>query len=723
MLSGTMRVTHYRLAKIAVTALTLSLAACGGGSSGGSSSDGAPASGQNNDQPNKAATELLLFPASATIQTNELAGFTAYTLDDNEMPVSWSKEGCGWVDQGTGQFHAPANQSGRKSCIATLTATSLDDPNLQAVAQVEVRFAAPEPEAVTTPVLPVSGFVPPKVPVAPPARKIPKPAPPKANPAPITPQPATPQPSPITNKPITTSPAPVASRPKPSTPIKRNTPENPTTDPNTSLVTYPAVPGYKSSRFSIRLIQNTVEKNSFVYQSNNNSKPAWNGTLNYMQKANHWTTFSFSGSVKVETSRNDGKAIQSCIVRPLSLNIQAVIQGNRCQFTLNKPAQVSVEIDETKMISENFKHVGKITKQIVKHALLVFANPLEKNIPQASDANVLYFGPGIHQIGKQYKLANNIQVYIAGGAYVIGTFRSASANPKNITIRGRGILSADKLPEGKNENNQWRNHSIDFSQGLRGSNLLVEGITITDPLRSCIISYSTITLRNIKLFSWRHRSDGITAGNRSVIEDSFIKVQDDNIKLYYSNQKIQRNVIWQQTAGAVFKFAWSLGAVSRGNRIQDIDIIRSDVFNDYSGQEKDRPELRSSSAIFSAMGFEHNAAFKDAAFKNIRIDEKYLYRLLGLRMVTSHKNEFWGNPHPNASKTIEDIRFENIRLASVPFKASTLYGNKGGTIRNIRISGLRINGSLIGSKNLLTSKIDGSGLLTAGSVANISFSN
>ncbi|BFM05613.1 Ig-like domain-containing protein [Halioxenophilus aromaticivorans] len=496
------------------------------------------------------------------------------------------------------------------------------------------------------------------------------------------------------------------------------------------LVTYPAsdviTQKFKSNRFGVKVTQNGATKNSFVYEEDNSSKHSWAGNYGYMQEANHWTTFSFSGAVNVEASRLDGKKISSCVIRPKALKINPTIAGNKCSFRLNKPVKVSVEIDETSKITQHIDKMGQITKKIVKHPLFVFADAMEQDIPKAGDKNVVYFKPGIHEIGKQYQIPNNTTVYIAGGAYVIGSFTTKNKNPSNVTIRGRGILSGGGLGEGKSEKVGWKNHAVDFSKGRKGKGLVVEGITITDPLRSCILSYSQVDVKNTKLFSWRHRNDGIVAGNGSLIENNFLKVQDDNIKLYYGNQTVRNNVIWQQTSGAVFKFAWDLKGVSKNIKVSNIDIIHSDVFFDYAKGETDRPELNSTSAVFSAMGFGKNAAFRDNSFQNIRIEEENLLRLMALRMVSTHHTSAgkstWGNPNTSASKTIENITIDNLSLAGVPYKQSTFYGNKGGAIKKIAFSNLRVDGQLIANNNQLTSRLDGVGLKTVGNVSNISIS-
>ena len=55
-------------------------------------------------------------------------------------------------------------------------------------------------------------------------------------------------------------------------------------------------------------------------------------------------------------------------------------------------------------------------------ALHLFANPPETDAPQPGDPNVIYFGPGIHEVS-QLVVRNNQTVYVAGGAVVRGVIR------------------------------------------------------------------------------------------------------------------------------------------------------------------------------------------------------------------------------------------------------------------------------------------------------------
>lgn len=174
-------------------------------------------------------------------------------------------------------------------------------------------------------------------------------------------------------------------------------------------------------------------------------------------------------------------------------------------------------------------------KYIIKYLFFIFVNLLEVDLFKVLDLGVVYFGLGIYNIGKEYKILNGIEVYLVGGVYVIGIMIFVEKNFKNIVICGCGILFGYSLIEMVVEYVVWGNYVIDFLKGFKGLGLLIEGIIIISFLCSCIVSYSSVDILNVKFFSWNYCNDGIVIGNNLCIEDNFIKVMDDNIKLYYSN--------------------------------------------------------------------------------------------------------------------------------------------------------------------------------------------
>ena len=131
--------------------------------------------------------------------------------------------------------------------------------------------------------------------------------------------------------------------------------------------------------------------------------------------------FDFTGTVDVSITFNRGN-IQSARVRPLSFGITPMVNGNTVTFSLSEPRNFSVEVN------------GDIF-----HNLQLFANPIETNRPAATDPNVIYFGPGIHQLdGGMLNVPSGKTVYIAGGAVVRGQLVCNNVN--DVHILGRSLL-------------------------------------------------------------------------------------------------------------------------------------------------------------------------------------------------------------------------------------------------------------------------------------------
>lgn len=136
--------------------------------------------------------------------------------------------------------------------------------------------------------------------------------------------------------------------------------------------------------------------------------------------------------------------IRSAKVLPSSAQIQPTIRGKTITFQITRPSALTIEISDDWV-----------------HSLHLFANPPEENAPRGNAPNVIFFGPGIHEI-THLEVTNNQTVYIAGGAIVravIGPeepFQISSYSGlktyeptfvlrgTNITFRGRGILDGSR---------------------------------------------------------------------------------------------------------------------------------------------------------------------------------------------------------------------------------------------------------------------------------------
>ena len=61
---------------------------------------------------------------------------------------------------------------------------------------------------------------------------------------------------------------------------------------------------------------------------------------------------------------------------------------------------------------------------------------------------------------------------------------------------------------------------------------------------------SPTDIRWVKIFTWRANGDGINPFKNSLIEDCFIRTQDDS--MYVNGRGIRRVVFWQDGNGSTF---------------------------------------------------------------------------------------------------------------------------------------------------------------------------
>ncbi len=194
------------------------------------------------------------------------------------------------------------------------------------------------------------------------------------------------------------------------------------------------------------------------------------------------------------------------MVRPESAAVKrTLLDGRTLTLAWDGPRKLSIEPD------------GK------RGPLLLFANPLERDVPKPGGPGVRYFGPGIHKAGK-ISVGSGQTVYLAGGAVVKG---GISAVGSNIRICGRGILDGSGYPWGKGPCT---------TVGIQGTNVTVEGITIRgSPQWTVVPRYSRqVTIRNVKICNSRvQNDDGIDPCNSQDVSvvDCFIRTDDDCVAM------------------------------------------------------------------------------------------------------------------------------------------------------------------------------------------------
>jgi hypothetical protein len=347
--------------------------------------------------------------------------------------------------------------------------------------------------------------------------------------------------------------------------------------------------------------------------------------------------------------------ITAAKVLPGSLKIVPLLEGRRLTFSLAEPKPVTIEV--------NGNWVG---------ALHLFANPPEAPAPRPDDPNVIYFGPGIHEV-TGVTVGSGQTVYVAAGAVVKGTAGPRSPvfllEGEHITLRGRGVIDGSLCPT----------HSRNLLL-VRGKDITVEGVILRDssvwtlPIRRS----DRVTVKNVKLLGYRANSDGIDVCNsRDVaIEGCFIRTLDDLIVVKADKGQGQarrivatRCVLWNEVAHAL-----SVGAEIRDD-VDDVLFKDCDVIHD-KGRE------------WTLRVFHCDAArVSNIRFENIRIEESR--RLISLWIGTF----VWTRDQERGH--IQGVTFKDIRAIADPLRIELTGFDEACAVSDVVFQEVRVNGRLL----------------------------
>ena len=401
----------------------------------------------------------------------------------------------------------------------------------------------------------------------------------------------------------------------------------------------------RSDQYKVEVIQDDKTADCFVYMMY-----AMQYTNNCLTTS--WASFDFSGKVKVRVTRLTDK-VGYCAVLPSSRGIQVSKSDQSVEFEIDRPGQFSVDFQSGIFID---------------HPLLIFADPPETDVPSPEDPNVMYFGPGLHEIGENRLVPSNTTVYLAGGAYIKGQFRSSDS--ENVEFRGRGIISGEDYPV----------RSIGPLIRIDNcKNMLVEGITIIHAPSWCVrFSGINHVVRNVKMIGWWFSTDGVQTGTNGIIEDCFFKVNDDAIKLYEDNNIARRCVIWQMENGSPFQIGWGGDEDVSNFTAYDCDVIR--VEHEWDNENE---------AIFCSI---HGSPGhkRQYLYENIRIENSQ-WRVF--HIIT--KPNRWAEWDPERGN-LSDLTFRNIDFKGVQKVPSLIKGwDEKHMIWNVNFENVRFNGKVI----------------------------
>ena len=358
-------------------------------------------------------------------------------------------------------------------------------------------------------------------------------------------------------------------------------------------------------------------------------------------------------------------------VRPLSRGIQVRVSGKQAMFMLDHPGNFSIEADG---------HQGP---------LFLFANPPEVNPPTQGSANVIFFGPGVHQPGR-IDLTSGQTLYLAPGAYVHGYV--FGENARDVRILGRGILTSERYDKGQMLNPRGlKQKQVELRQVER---VLIQGVILLDASEWMLnpVDCREVVIDHVKVIGWRRNSDALDPINAIGLQvrNCFFKTQDDGVTLKgrtipsnptFQNILIEGNVLWQN---------WMRGYVV-GCELADITTFKNIVFRDSdilrSGHNPNSHRDRDAALAVNNLD---NAVVEDVRFENIRIEQ--CDRLIRLAI---YQNQF--SHSASGIGQIRNIRFRDITARQGPAEVQISGYGIGKRVENITLENLRIAGQLIRS--------------------------
>lgn len=409
--------------------------------------------------------------------------------------------------------------------------------------------------------------------------------------------------------------------------------------------------------------------------------------------------FETSVAVEVEIARVDGGAIRSAKVHPERHATACGVSEGKALVTLARPCLVAVDIDG----QMDGQDTGKGYKGPPIHTISIFANPPladrpdpadpgvrtvkpGETPPAAGDWNTLYFLPGVHDIGAGFPVNAGRRYYLPGDAMVYGSFFNPEwENGRDIRIFGHGTLSGARLKHASALEGEAGAESTASRKPIEifgAKKARVEGITVADSASHSVMLIhpheegNANEVRWTKIFTWRANGDGINPFGNTLIEDCFIRTQDDS--LYVNGRGIRRVVLWNDANGSSFVLS---SIPERELVIEDCDVIYSRAkWHHWTGGR-----------VFNLRGEGEGAGGGGVIFRNIRVSDPRPTLQQFFLCVTVP--EPYGEGRRGAGD-LSGILFQNVSIAapSVLDEPQLLWGQENARIRDLRFENLTLGG-------------------------------
>lgn len=371
--------------------------------------------------------------------------------------------------------------------------------------------------------------------------------------------------------------------------------------------------------------------------------------------------FDFEGKVEVEIIPRYAEPA-SARVRPLSYGIESILSGDTLHFELNRPANLSIEFNG----------------DIFRNLHLFVGSPVDRPTPEeiASDGNLIYFGPGLHELkGGRLNVGSGKRVFVDGGAKVVGLIDVDGS--RDVKIWGRGEVHPEE-----------RGHGIKI---VRSKNVEVDGPIVT---QLPVIKSDSVKVRNVKAISSYGWGDGfnIYSSNDVEYDGLFARNSDDCHTVYASRDSITggcRNIMMKNStlwADVAHPFMIGLhGSALAISPDAPADTIKNLYYTNIDILDHNEKQIDYQGCF--AINCGDNNIVDGVTFDNVRVENFREGQLFNLRIF--HNKKYCAAP----GSIIENILFKDIVYNGNNAEISIIAGyDDDRIVRNLTFENLVING-------------------------------
>lgn len=389
----------------------------------------------------------------------------------------------------------------------------------------------------------------------------------------------------------------------------------------------------------------------------------------------NWTMFSadFAKPIKIVVEKTFGTPTNDVELVPSPFNLKPTI--------LNNGRKIMFEIAEPKYVCVNFKSPDNrhTSDGVVRHMLMVFAEPLETDVPdkndptvhvysktstvqQMNDANTIFFPKGYHNLSAQYDNVSNMgpsinkrgkRVYFEGGSYVHGRINGSSQ--AGVKIYGRGVLSGRDFKWSARLAQNGGRLGIDSYPTeqahieVSGGSNTIEGVIVCDGAGHGVnLGSNNNVYRNFKYWGWHPNNDGMRPwGSNNKVENCFVKACDD--ALYNKGLTVTNTIFWQGFNGSIITTGWD-GRYNTENSILKNNYI---IYPEWRGLGNNN------GIVMSQQDFDMTGI--NIVIENLTVDGN-IPALVNLKTNSGKTDFVLPTDFTGRVGKIENIHFKNVRV-------------------------------------------------------------